>query len=487
MTTQLEWPEPAADPTRPAAVKKFPPGFVWGAATAAYQVEGAVAEDGRSPSIWDVFAHEPGNVVGGQTGDVADDHYHRVSEDVALMAELGLGSYRFSIAWPRITPQVDADRLGSVNEAGIAFYRRLIDELVGVGITPVATLYHWDLPQTLEVAGGWTNRATAYRFAEYAALVADRLGDRLAMLTTLNEPWCSAYLGYGAGVHAPGRTEPAAALAAVHHLNLAHGLASTAVRQVRPQLPIALTLNLAAVRPAGQDPADLDAARQIDGLQNRVFLAPVLSGSYPTDVLADTAGVTDWSFVADGDLALIHQPPDALGLNYYSPTLVAAIHGRASRPGADGHQPGPGTAWPGAHDVAFLDQAGPRTDMDWSIDPAGITELLIRLHRDYPGLDLYVTENGAAFADLVSADGTVDDDHRIDYLRQHLRAVHTAIEAGAPVRGYYLWSLLDNFEWSYGYTKRFGIVHVDYPTLTRTIKASGHWYAGVIAVNGVEE
>ena len=485
MTTQLERPDPATDPTG-HGTRAFPPGFVWGSATAAYQVEGAVAEDGRTPSIWDVFAHTPGKVADGDTGDVADDHYHRVSQDVALMRELGLGSYRFSIAWPRITPQIDADGLGPVNEAGIAFYRRLIDELIGAGIRPMATLYHWDLPQTLEVAGGWTNRATAYRFAEYAAAVADLLGDGLTMLTTLNEPWCSAYLGYGAGVHAPGRTDPAAALAAVHHLNLAHGLAAAEIRRVRPQLPVALTLNLAAVRPASQRPADLDAARQIDGLQNRVFLDPVLSGSYPADVLADTAAVSDWAFVLDGDLARIHQPLDALGLNYYSPTLVGAAEDRPSRPGADGHQAGAGTPWPGAEELAFHDQPGPRTAMDWPIDPAGITELLVRLHRDYPGLDLYVTENGAAYPDIVSADGTVEDVDRIDYLRRHLVAVHAAIEAGAPVRGYYLWSLLDNFEWSYGYAKRFGIIHVDYATQTRTVKASGHWYAGVIAANAVD-
>ncbi|SDQ15144.1 GH1 family beta-glucosidase [Quadrisphaera sp. DSM 44207] len=473
-----------AGPSAPALA--FPAGFVWGTATASYQIEGAVAEDGRTPSIWDVFSHTPGRVAGGDTGDVADDHYHRYREDVAIMRELGVGSYRFSVAWPRITPQVGPSALGPVNEAGVDFYSRLVDELLAAGITPAATLYHWDLPQALEDAGGWTDRATAERFAEYAEVVASRLGDRIGTFITLNEPWCSAYLGYASGVHAPGRTEPASALAAVHHLNLAHGLATAAVRRAAPQARVALTLNLAWVRPASGSEADAAAARRVDGLQNRVFLDPTTRGSYPADVLEDTASVTDWSFVQDGDLELVHQPVDALGLNYYSPTLVRAWDGTSPRDESDGHGDGAASAWPACEDVEFPRQPGPYTDMGWSIDPRGLHQLLVRLARELPEVDLYVTENGAACPDVVSEDGAVHDDDRIAYLQQHLAAVHQAIEDGARVRGYYLWSLLDNFEWAYGYSKRFGIVHVDYATQRRTVKDSGRWYAGVVARGGLD-
>jgi len=482
-TTDTATTDPATTPD--GGTLRFPEGFVWGSATASYQIEGAVAEDGRTPSIWDTLCERPGAIAGGDTGAVADDHYHRVPGDVALMKGLALASYRFSIAWPRITPQVTADSLGPVNEAGIAFYAGLIRELKAAGISPAATLYHWDLPQALQDAGGWTNRKTAERFAEYATVVAERLGEDLAMVITLNEPWCSAYLGYGAGVHAPGVTDPLSTFQAVHHLNLAHGLAVTAVRAARPGLPVALTLNLAAVRANSDSPADLDAARRVDGLQNRVFLGPTLAGAYPADVLADTASVTDWSFVLPGDVELIHQPLDALGLNYYSPTLVGAHLGGGEAPITDGHQSGHGSAWPTCEDIAFLAQPGPRTAMDWPIDPTGLTDLLVRLHTENPGLDLYVTENGAAYPDVVSATGTVEDPDRIAYLRQHFAAVHAAIQAGAPVRGYYLWSLMDNFEWAYGYSKRFGIVHVDYDTQVRTVKDSGHWYSAVIAANAV--
>ena len=479
MTTTQE--KPAA----PATGVAFPPGFVWGTATASYQIEGAAAEDGRTPSIWDTYSHTPGRVRGGDTGDVADDHYHRYRDDVAIMRDLGVGSYRFSVAWPRITPQVTEHALGPVNEAGLAFYDRLVDELLGAGISPAATLYHWDLPQALEDAGGWTNRATAERFAEYAEVVAARLGDRIGTFITLNEPWCSAYLGYASGVHAPGRTEPASALAAVHHLNLAHGLATAAVRRAAPSAQVALTLNLAWVQPASGSAADADAVRRIDGLQNRVFLDPTMRGEYPADVLADTAGVTDWGFVRDGDLALIRQPIDALGLNYYSPTVVRAYAGSGPRLEADGHGDGAASAWPACEDVEFPPQPGPKTDMGWSIDARGMTELLLRLAREYPGVDLYVTENGAAYPDVLTDDGAVHDDDRIAYLHDHLTAVADAVEAGAPVRGYYLWSLLDNFEWSYGFSKRFGLVHVDYETQVRTVKDSGRWYAEVVRRNGL--
>jgi beta-glucosidase len=469
----------------PSADRAFPPGFVWGTATAAYQIEGAVAEDGRTPSIWDTFSHTPGKVQGGDTGDEADDHYHRFPEDVAIMKTLGVSSYRFSIAWPRITPHVTAQALGPVNEAGLAFYSRLVDELVAAGISPAATLYHWDLPQALEDAGGWTSRATAERFAEYAEVIASRLGDRIGTFITLNEPWCSAYLGYASGVHAPGRTEPASALQAVHHLNLAHGLATAAIRRAAPDAQVALTLNLAWVRPATDSAADADAARRIDGLQNRVFLDPALRGAYPADVLADTSSVTDWSFIQDGDVERICQPLDALGLNYYSPTVVRAHDPALPRAQADGHGDGAASSWPGCADIDFPQQPGPYTDMGWSVDARGMYQLLVRLSRENPGLDLYVTENGAAYPDELSPDGHVHDDDRIAYLGEHLQAVRDAIADGAPVRGYYLWSLLDNFEWSYGYSKRFGIVHVDYATQQRTIKDSGRWYAAVAGRNAL--
>jgi beta-glucosidase len=316
-------------------------------------------------------------------------------------------------------------------------------------------------------------------------VVATRLGDRIGTFITLNEPWCSAYLGYASGVHAPGRTEPASALAAVHHLNLAHGLATAAVRRAAPQAQVALTLNLAWVVPASGSAADADAVRRIDGLQNRVFLDPVLRGEYPADVLADTAAVTDWAFVQDGDLELVQQPLDALGLNYYNPTVVRAYAGTGPRLEADGHGDGAASAWPAGEDVEFPPPTGPTTDMGWPIDPRGMTELLLRLSRDFPDLALYVTENGAAFPDVVSEDGAVHDQDRIAYLHGHLAAVADAIAAGADVRGYYLWSLLDNFEWSYGYSKRFGIVHVDYGTQQRTVKDSGRWYAEVTRRNGL--
>jgi beta-glucosidase len=471
---------------RPAdALLTFPADFRWGAATAAYQIEGAVAEGGRTPSIWDTFAHTPGATANGDNGDIAVDHYHRFREDIALMAELGLTAYRFSVAWPRITPQVTAERLGPVNPEGLAFYSDLVDALLAVGISPAVTLYHWDLPQVLEDAGGWTARATAERFGEYAEVVASALGDRVPMFTTLNEPWCSAYLGYGSGVHAPGRTDGAAALTAVHHLNLAHGLATAAIRRVAPAAQVAVTLNLAWVRPETSSAADADAARKVDGLQNRVFLDPILHGRYPADVQADTASVTDWSFVRHGDLEVISAPLDALGLNYYSPTPVRRWTRERPKENADGHGDSAASPWVAADDVEFPRRPGPYTDMGWTIDPRGLTELLLRLADERPGLSLLVTENGAAFPDAVGPDGRVADLDRVEYLRAHLAAVHAAIAAGAPVDGYYVWSLMDNFEWAWGYDKRFGIVHVDYATQQRTPKASAAYYAEVIRNNAV--
>jgi beta-glucosidase len=466
-------------------VLHFPDGFLWGTATAAYQIEGAVSEDGRTPSIWDTFSHTSGKVAGGDTGDVADDHYHRFRDDVALMAELGLTSYRFSVSWPRITPDVTAESLGAVNPKGLAFYSDLVDTLLEAGITPAITLYHWDLPQALEDAGGWAVRATAERFGEYAGVVAAELGDRVPVFITLNEPWCSAYLGYAAGVHAPGRTDPALALAAVHHLNLAHGLAAAAVREAAPSAKVGVTLNLAWVVPETDSPRDLDAARRCDGLQNRVFLDPILRGSYPADVVADTAAVTGWGFVRPGDVETIAAPLDFLGLNYYSPLDVRYWTRERPRETSDGHGDSAATPWIACDDVEFPRRPGPRTDMGWSIDPRGMTELLLRLSRERPDLDLVVTENGSAFPDVVGDDGVVHDADRVAYLRDHLAAVHAAIAAGARVTGYFAWSLLDNFEWAYGYAKRFGIVHVDYDTLARTPKDSARFYAQVARQNAL--
>ncbi|MFI6515906.1 GH1 family beta-glucosidase [Spirillospora sp. NPDC050679] len=448
----------------------FPEGFLWGAATAAYQIEGAAAEDGRAPSIWDTFSHTPGRTRDGDTGDTATDHYHRWAEDVASMRELGLDAYRFSISWSRVLPG------GALNRAGVDFYSRLVDALLEAGIAPVATLYHWDLPQDLEDAGGWPARDTAFRFAEYAERIGSALGDRVHTWTTLNEPWCSAFLGYGSGVHAPGRTDAADALAAAHHLNLAHGLANGALRGVvAPTAQHSVTLNLHHLR------GDAEAVRRVDAVANRVFTGPMLGGGYPADLLADTAAVTDWAFVRDGDEQTIAAPLDVLGVNYYSPTLVRDDGPPAA---AHGHAEGAATPFVGCEDVVFAEQPGPYTEMGWPIDATGLTEMLLRLHRDHPGVPLMITENGAAFADEVAPDGGVHDEARVAYLRDHLAAAAEAVAAGADLRGYFAWSLLDNFEWSHGYSKRFGLIHVDYATGRRTWKDSAFWYREMITGKG---
>ncbi|BEL11137.1 GH1 family beta-glucosidase [Actinoplanes sichuanensis] len=443
----------------------FPEGFVWGTATASYQIEGAAREDGRGPSIWDTFSRTPGKVHAGHTGDVACDHYHRYVEDVALMADLNLGAYRFSIAWPRVRP----DGTGPVNTRGLDFYDRLTDELLGKGIDPVVTLYHWDLPQTLEDRGGWTVRETAEAFAEYAQVVYGRLGDRVGTWTTLNEPWCSAYLGYGNGIHAPGRQDPAGSLAAVHHLNLAHGLAARALRSAGAR-SISITLNPCEVSPLDPaNPADVDAARIIDGVANRIFLDPLLRGHYPADVLEHISRITDLSFIKDGDEAIINAPIDVLGINFYTPSYVSAKPGQPAA-----------LDYPGSEGIAFRKPVGPVTDMGWQIEPASLTRLLTRIHRDYPGTPLMITENGAAYPE------GVHDPLRIEYVDAHLRACHDALAAGVDLRGYFAWSLMDNFEWAEGYAKRFGIVHVDYTTQQRVLKDSAKWYREVIRRNGLE-
>jgi beta-glucosidase len=468
---------------------QFPAHFVWGSATAAFQIEGAAAEDGRGQSIWDTFCATPGKVHNGDTGEVACDHYHRLAEDLDLMVQLGLPSYRFSVSWPRVIPSGS----GAVNQAGLDFYSRLVDGLLQRNITPLLTLYHWDLPQLLQDAGGWTNRETAERFAEYADVIGRSLGDRIPTYTTLNEPWCAAFLGYSAGVHAPGLTDNASALAAAHHLNLAHGRAVSALRSVAgADTQMSVTLNLAQVYPATDKPADLDAARHVDAISNRIFLEPMLRGDYPADLIEGTSHITDWSFVHDGDLAAINQPLDVLGVNFYTPASVAAATDeiRAQVTGRWVNDPSQADAGPSVYpgtDRAFsIPQPGPYTDMGWPIRPEAFTDLLLRVHKDYPEIPLVITENGCAYPDVVAIDGGVHDPDRIDYVARHLAAVHDAIVAGADVRGYYLWSLMDNFEWAWGYSKRFGMIHVDYDTLVRTPKDSALWFRDVIAANAVE-
>lgn len=457
--------------------RTFPPDFLWGSATASYQIEGGVREGGRTPSIWDTFSHTPGRVLAGDTGDVACDHFHRWPEDLELMSQLGLGAYRFSVSWSRVQPT----GRGPAAQAGLDFYRAVVDGLLERGITPVLTLYHWDLPQELEDAGGWPVRETAERYADYARLVGEALGDRVSLWTTLNEPFCSAMLGYGSGVHAPGRTEPEAMLRAAHHLNLAHGLGAQALRSVLPAgAEVSLTVNPGVIRPRTDSPADVDAARRIDALHTRIFTHPTLHGGYPEDLVRDTARVTDWSFVRPGDTDTIRQPLDSLGINYYTTNVVSAAVEGEEVARNDGHGSSAHSPWVGSEDVVFHQVPGRRTDMDWLIDPSGLTELLLRFHREAPGLPLYVTENGAAFDDKPDATGAVHDPERIAYLHGHLSAIHEAREQGADVRGYFLWSLLDNFEWAYGYSKRFGMVYVDFETLQRTPKASARWYSEVI-------
>ncbi|AZI58661.1 beta-glucosidase [Nakamurella antarctica] len=465
--------------TVPAAPRSFPDGFTWGSATASYQIEGAATEGGRGPSIWDTFSHTPGKVLGGDTGDVAVDHYHRYEEDLDAMKAMGLGAYRFSIAWPRVQP----GGRGPLNPEGVAFYSKLLDGLIARGIKPVATLYHWDLPQELEDEGGWTARETALRFEEYARLIVAALGDRVHTWTTFNEPWCTAYLGYASGVHAPGRHDGAAALAAVHHLNLAHGLAGRAIRELAPNAQLSITLNLHVIRPRSSSTDDARAVQRLDDLGNGAFLGPLLDGAYPERLFGDTAKTTDWSFVLDGDLELINIPIDVLGINYYSTTRVALWDGVSDRVMADGHGDSPYSPWVDCDDIDFLVQPGPYTAMGWNIDPSGMTELLLRTSKAYPHQPMMITENGAAFDDVVvDEDGVarIHDPLRVDYLSRHIDAVGVAMDAGADVRGYFLWSLLDNFEWSYGYSKRFGIIGVDFDTQVRTWKDSALWYQELI-------
>ncbi|MEJ2859246.1 MULTISPECIES: GH1 family beta-glucosidase [unclassified Saccharothrix] len=455
----------------------FPEGFVWGAATAAFQVEGATTVDGRTKSIWDTFCETPGAVVGGDTGEPAADHYYRVESDVQLMADLGLHAYRFSTAWPRVRPDA-----GPVNQAGLDFYSRLVDALLEKGITPWLTLYHWDLPQTLEDKGGWANRDTAYRFAEYAESVVGTLGDRVENWTTLNEPWCSSFLSYAAGIHAPGRQEPEAAVAAVHHLLLGHGLAVEAIRAQKADAKVGITLNMYPIIPADpEDPADLDAARRLDGLQNRIFLDPLFKGEYPEDIVQDLTPYGFTKHIRENDLEIISTPLDQLGVNYYAEHFVSA-KSEPPAPVAEGRRP-TGSPWVGAEHVSFPSRGLPRTDMDWEVEPDGLKKVLVRVAREYTDIPLYVTENGAAYPDAISSDGSIEDVDRLNYIHSHLRAAWEAIQEGVDLRGYFAWSLMDNFEWAEGYAKRFGIVHVDYETQVRTPKMSAMWYSKVARGN----
>jgi beta-glucosidase len=454
--------------------RPFPEGFVWGVAAAAYQIEGGIAEGGRAPSIWDTFSHRPGAIANDENGDVAIDHYHRWEADLDLIAELGIDHYRFSIAWPRVMPDGR-----TLNPEGLAFYDRLVDGMLARGITPLATLYHWDLPQALDQGpnGGWLARATAERFADYARVVGERLGDRLSAVTTLNEPWCSAYLGYGSGEHAPGRRDNSLCYPVAHHLNLAHGLGVQALRSVLPaSTGVSVTLNIQQVVAASDDPADQAAARHVDLVGNRIWLDPMLRGVYPDELIEQTRHLTDWSFLRDGDGQLIQQPIDFLGVNYYNPArIAAAVPGQPTFPGTDR-----------ARGVGYGPEV-PVTVMGWPIVPSGLTDLLLRLHKDY-GVPLQVTENGVATQETLDRSATpieVHDADRVDYLRDHLGAVLDAIDAGADVRGYYEWTLMDNFEWAWGYDKRFGLVHVDFESQERHPKDSARWYARVIAVNAL--
>jgi beta-glucosidase len=463
---------------------EFPAGFTWGAATASFQIEGGGragggpggSSAGRGVSIWDTFARTPGRVLSGDTGDVACDHFHRYREDVGLLRELGVGAYRFSFGWSRLQP----DGRGALNPDGVDFYDRLLDELLAAGIRPFATLYHWDLPQTLEDAGGWPVRDSAFRFADYAVAAHARFADRIADWTTINEPWAVAFQGYAAGSAAPGRTEPTAAVRAAHHQLLGHGIATTAMRTARPELRYGIALNLNPVDAASTDARDIDAARRVDGVLNRLFLDPLLRGHYPPDVLAHLGPIVGTDHIQDGDEAIIAAPLDFLGVNYYARNVVRAASPEDVLAGVARQ-----LEWVGSEDVVVVNAGHERTAMGWEIDPTGLRDILVRIAAEYPSPALYVTENGAAFDDQVAPDGAVHDPDRTAYLDGHLRAARDAITDGADLRGYFVWSLLDNFEWSFGYSKRFGIVRVDFETQARTIKDSGHWFAAVARSNGL--
>ncbi|HEX7022706.1 MAG TPA: GH1 family beta-glucosidase [Trueperaceae bacterium] len=440
----------------PPTPASFPADFVWGVATSSYQIEGATREDGRGPSIWDTFCATPGKVAGGGNGDIACDHYHRWENDLEFIRSLGARAYRFSVAWPRILPA----GTGPVNPKGLDFYDRLVDGMLARDLEPYCTLYHWDLPQALEDRGGWTHRGVVDAFVSYADAVTRRLGDRVKAYATLNEPWCSAHLGYASGEHAPGRRNLAESLQAAHHLLLAHGSALDVMRTNAPHAKQGIVLNLAQTYAATGRPEDAAAAARFDRLYNGWYLGPLLEGRYPEDIWE---GYGDKApEVEDGDLERIRAPLDYLGVNYYTRSVI--------RHRADGD-------WPHLDGAPQLDAE--TTDMGWEVYPQGLADLLVRLTREH-GLPLFVTENGAAYPDRLEG-GAVHDDARVHYLRRHIVAVQDALARGADVRGYFAWSLLDNFEWAYGYAKRFGLIYVDYDSQMRTLKDSARWYREFVA------
>jgi beta-glucosidase len=449
--------------------RRFPEGFLWGVGTSSYQVEGGVDEDGRGRSIWDAFTHAPGHVAGGDTGDIACDSYHRLSEDVALIARLGVGAYRFSIAWPRVMPSGRS----TVNERGLDYYRALVDELHAHAITPVVTVYHWELPQELEDAGGWANRDTAEHFAAYAEVLAGALGDRVGMWITLNEPKQAIHQGYRLGTHAPGRTDLRAAAAGNHHIMLAHGLAMAAMRASLPAgAPIGIVLDPHPFRALDADAQE--TVDQLDAEHNRLYLDPVLHGSYPTAARSELRPPD--AVVRDGDLELIAAPLDFIGINYYRPHHVRRGDWEDLRAGEQPLVDHPGF-------VEYLAPSDRRTVMDWLIDASGLYEILTRIHAESGGLPIYITENGCAVEDYVTPEDAVNDPDRVSYIHEHLQAALRAIDDGVDLRGYFHWSLMDNFEWAWGYRRRFGLYYVDFGTQRRMPKQSALFY-GEIARTG---
>ncbi|TCT41803.1 GH1 family beta-glucosidase [Martelella mediterranea] len=435
-----------------ALAGRFPKDFIFGTATASYQIEGAAREDGRKPSIWDAFSHMPGRVYNRDTGDIACDHYHRVEEDLDLMASLGVETYRFSIAWPRIIP----DGRGPVNEAGLDFYDRLIDACKARGIKTNATLYHWDLPLTLAGDGGWTVRSTAYAFQRYVQTVMKRFGDRLDFVSTFNEPWCVVYLSHLYGIHAPGEKSIEASVAALHTVNLAHGLAVEAIRQEAPDVAVGIVCNHQAIIPVTDSEEDKAACERAFQFNNGVFFDPIFKGEYPADFMAAYGDIMPK--IEDGDLALISQPLDWWGLNYYKP---------------ERYKHNPEAPFPSVADGPALNDVF--TDIGWEVDASALKFLVHQLYDRYELPDMYITENGACY-NMAPVDGVVDDQPRIEYLSEHLGVVADLIEAGRPIKGYYAWSLMDNFEWAEGYKMRFGLIYINYETQERTVKNSGKWF-----------
>lgn len=446
----------------------FPSDFAWGAATSSYQIEGAVAEDGKGPSVWDTFAHTPGAIATGDSGDVACDHYHRWAADVDLMASYGLNAYRFSVAWPRIQP----DGRGPANQRGLDFYRRLVDRLLARGIRPAVTLNHWDIPQAIQDAGGWQSRDSVGRFADYTRLLVEALGDRVAWWITHNEPWIIAALGHRLGIHAPGIRDTEAELRVAHHLLLSHGAALEAYRAAGPAAPIGITLNLLPTYPQTDSEADARAAVLSDGYTNRWYLDPIFHGAYPSDVLDYFGRRFSLDWVRDGDLATVQQPIDFLGVNYYARRVVRAPQPREAAE----------FGWVVRNETTT---GIPTSDLGWEMTPQVLRDLLLHLRTQYGSPTILITENGCSLRDSVAADGGVHDPRRIEYFRTHLAAVADAIDAGVDVRGYFAWSFLDNFEWAEGYGPRFGITYVDYATQRRIPKDSARWYGEVARRNGL--